>query len=465
MPKKLNTDEVVAILESGNFDALIGVIEDEHLECKAGSYRLEHNRQRQEFAKDVSALANHSGGIILIGIGTKRDPAQLGDVIRNINPFHHSLLNIRQYHDIIDSWVYPKILGIKIQYFHSSENREKGILAIIIPAQNNKPFLVTRTVDDRGKQIEIVFGYVERKRAGVDPMSVQKLHELIKDGLRFDSLSYQIENVQEIILNLRKDLALGKELSTQEKCLELLKERIEKAISEIDLINSPVLILAALPIPHIEIPALFERRESEIVNLLRHPPELRAHGFDLNTGTSPNIVRGELRRSVTRQYKILDLWRDGTLVFIGRGDCDFLSWPKPLRSGALRINQLALIETTFLFVELCRRVYNMAKPIPENMKFHLELRNMTINGNPCVLTPGPLGTMAWQFEIDTYLAPNSGKIIQFNLEGSEIKPGEVAFELLKKLYEWFGIEHENIPYTERVEDRLFIKKDKILETP
>jgi hypothetical protein len=37
----------------------------------------------------------------------------------------------------------------------------------------------------------------------------------------------------------------------------------------------------------------------------------------------------------------------------------------------------------------------------------------------------------------------------------------VAFLLVSKVYEWFGIEHEHIPYVERVNDRLAVSPDQI----
>ena len=41
MPKNLNISQIITILESGNFDELIGVGEDDHFECKAEPYRIE----------------------------------------------------------------------------------------------------------------------------------------------------------------------------------------------------------------------------------------------------------------------------------------------------------------------------------------------------------------------------------------------------------------------------------------
>ena len=138
---------------------------------------------------------------------------------------------------------------------------------------------------------------------------------------------------------------------------EVLRERIEQSLKEVGLQNQPVFILAATPTHPVEIPALFTSKDTEVVRLLEYPPQLRRYGFDLNTGARARIVRGQLRRSVDPEDKLLELWFDGTLIFIARGDGNFLSWGKHTRSGdPLRLNQLALIESTVSFSELSKQV-------------------------------------------------------------------------------------------------------------
>lgn len=87
MPKQLDTSQIVTILKSGDFDELVGTVEDDHFECKAEPYRIEDEHQKFELAKDVSALANAQGGIILIGVQTERDSTRATDVISKVRPF------------------------------------------------------------------------------------------------------------------------------------------------------------------------------------------------------------------------------------------------------------------------------------------------------------------------------------------------------------------------------------------
>ena len=62
MSRNLTPEEVVTILESGNFDDLIGVVEDEYVEAKQEPYQLVDEHNKQELAKDISGMANSKGG-------------------------------------------------------------------------------------------------------------------------------------------------------------------------------------------------------------------------------------------------------------------------------------------------------------------------------------------------------------------------------------------------------------------
>jgi hypothetical protein len=61
---------------------------------------------------------------------------------------------------------------------------------------------------------------------------------------------------------------------------------------------------------------------------ITNPPAYREHGFDVNPHTPIQYVRGELIRRVTNGRKGLELWQDGTLIFVGRNDEDFLAVPR-----------------------------------------------------------------------------------------------------------------------------------------
>ena len=458
MPKTLSPDEVKAILERGNFEDLIGAVEDDRLEYKAAPYGLKHDHQKQELAKDVAGLANAGGGIILIGVRTEKDPTHFGDEIKEIRTFPQQLVNPSQYQDILRTWIYPTLQQVEIQWFPSSGDPKKGIVAIFIPKQasSRRPFLLTRFIDDTGKRVEVLFGYVERKQANVIPFSVEEIQVLIRDGQRYEESRQQYTSLEEMLGQLQQDVKAGKEKPPESNTLQLLNDRMLAAREKARLANRPAFTLAVSPVNTIEIQEVFKGRGAKIVQIIDNPPELRLGGFSLNTGASSEIVRGQLRRAVNPGI-ILEVWRDGTLIFAADGGADFLSWGRrTIAEGPLYINPLVLIESTYLFSELSRQIYGNATPQPKEIEYRLELRNMTVRGKPCVLTPGPVGSPTFS----TYKAPASNVIHQFRCIG-QINPGEVAYGLVREVYRWFSINDNEIPYTELIEGREIISADKI----
>ncbi len=63
-----NVSEVLEKLAAKQFDALIGVSEAAWLDAKESPYILDTLKQKLELAKDVSALANSAGGVIVLGL-------------------------------------------------------------------------------------------------------------------------------------------------------------------------------------------------------------------------------------------------------------------------------------------------------------------------------------------------------------------------------------------------------------
>lgn len=392
---------------------------------------------------------------------------------REVDPFPQALVDPNQWYDVLSGWIYPPLQHVDIRWFPSVDDPERGIVAIDVPDQPSarRPFLVIRIIDEQGKRVEVVFGYVERRRAHAVPMSVQELHALVRDGLQadvfrqqYESLNQQLKRLQGILETLLAERTREAQQRLRPKASELLMERIERALEEGGFRHKPLFILAAGPIEPVEIPTLFASRQADIVRWLEHPSALRRYGFDLDTGTAARIVRGQLWRAVTPGVKSLELWQDGTLIFVAEGDTNFLAWGSYARGQdriPLRINPLALIEVTYLFVELSRQVLAQARPHPRAVEYRLELRNMTVDGTPAGLIPGQVGTFATTFGTDIRRAPDADGRFAVRWEGAEIDAGAVAFLLVSRVYEWFGIEHDKTPYTAQRDGHLVINPDRI----
>jgi len=448
MPKELDTNQIITILKSGDFDELIGAVEDDQFECKGEPYHLEDDHQKFELAKDVSALANAQGGIILIGAQTEPDPTRATDVIKKIRPFGNTLVNVSQYEEVLKTWIYPNVKKLEIKWFKSSTAAPLlGLVAIIVGDEEQlwRPFLITRSIEPSGKVSTILFGYAERGSGKSSPMSVEQLHPLLRDGYRVGTGA---------LVPISRP-----EPEPVEKTPEnFLSDIIEAAIHAVDLTIRPVFVLAAAPTRQSEIQGLFSSRQSEIVKLLEDPPKLRPSGFEPDAGSNSRIIEGKCRRAVLQGYKLLEIWPNGTVVMVAAGDADFLAWGNRDKTR-LRINQLVLIECTYLFARLVQEVIFQASPLPTSVSYRLNLRRMTVQER-CLLYPGPLTT----FPHDEKQAPGSDAVFDTtNLLSAD--PGVPSYKLVAGVYNWFGFDDDQIPYVDRTKVRHpFIDPKIIVET-
>ena len=145
---EFSIEELEKIINEGNFDSLIGKIENDFFDCKKGIYDLKKDSSKRELAKDVSSFANLGGGYILIGPQTRKSRKLFGDEIKEISLLNQDLVDVKQCFDVIRDWIYPEVEGLKIEWKPSKNDKNKGILIIQAPSQKEilKPFLVKKIV-------------------------------------------------------------------------------------------------------------------------------------------------------------------------------------------------------------------------------------------------------------------------------------------------------------------------------
>jgi hypothetical protein len=460
MPKIIKLDEIFSILECGDFNQLIGGLEDEHLECKREPYRLKIISEKMELAKDISALANADGGIILIGVTTKKDPTlTTGDVIQRYGCFAENLVEFKQYEDVIGEWVIPSVPGLNFKWHPSITNPQEGIVSIRIPqtACQERPFVVGKVITADTENVSgSHLGYFERRRDRVPPMKASELRERLKDGLRFAELNARLMNVEEMVgkaaaRDQPPPHPTGPLKMIPALVAEEVLKRVERAREVVGFQSRPTFSLLAWPDVPIDFPGLFESREDAIVQLLEHPPQLRNGGFDLLAGRLSTIVEGKLRRCTAPGYRLLEVWRDGPLIGVWQGDGGHLCWgmDSPPEAG-LRINNLALTETVFLFCYWALKMYKFAALEPGRLRFRMMFSDMAPTRKPFSLNPHPISTIAFKFYDDGQPAPESaGKHFDIQTDFANAEAGTVAYKLLFDLYTWFGFEANRVPYVNR----------------
>lgn len=440
MPLDINKLEQIIALRQ--FDALIGEFENEWFDCKAQPYHLKDSKSSRELAKDVSSFANTKGGYILLGVQTQINETHLGDEITEIKPFDARLVNRDQYFKLIKEWVYPEVGGIAIDWLPASDEG-KGIVLIKIPPQpeENKPFLIKNVLDEE-KQVEIMFGYAQRRRDNSEPYTVRDLQTALRFGLNYDrNVSKRFDDLEE---QVRQIIERSKSSVSEENIYETIDQRINATLSGANLEDNRVFVLSAFSEQPKELKT-FGTSENSIKQKLQNPPYLRSSGWTLRTHERARIVRGELLRVMSDEYKIIDLYRDGTLIFAVVANGNFLAWGRDRVPQVEKINPVALIEVVYNYTNFYGLVLEDMKEKPKQVLIRIDLKNMRLEGVINYLAP---------YGVDTYgqlergnPAPDNhfAKIIKCDAASYEARV--VGYEIVKEIYLWFGLEEDTIPYT------------------
>jgi hypothetical protein len=225
-----------------------------------------------------------------------------------------------------------------------------------------------------------------------------------------------------------------------------IDQRLAAAVELAELTDRPLFALIAKPWPDARFKTLFAGNDATLVKVFNNPRTLRRAGFSLEHDGNSRIVMGELRRVLIPGWKIMELWRDGTLIYAVDAYVQPL-WGSPRPDGSLHLNPLALAEPVYLFAELSRLVYEESVQRPQRVEYRIRLERLIQNGKRASLGEGPLGRFF--FGPANHFAPDSTLDRLFVWEGSDIESGAVAYELVKEVYNWFGISDDGIPYTKK----------------
>lgn len=225
----LGVGDIAAALAAGDFDKFIGEVENDVFDAKGQPYDVNTDTGKRELAKDASAFANGQGGYLLIGLRTKPSLVRYADEVVAIRAFDQQLVDPTQLQNILDSWIYPKIEGVTVQFHPSAAQTQRGIVAIKVPPQRDevRPFLIVRVLDGT-RQVETIFGYAERKGDRNSPLEIQDLQRALRLGLHYERhLVARLDRIEARLAERDTDLVAA--IDT-DGALKLLEQRIKDAL-------------------------------------------------------------------------------------------------------------------------------------------------------------------------------------------------------------------------------------------
>lgn len=225
------------------------------------------------------------------------------------------------------------------------------------------------------------------------------------------------------------------------------------------MVHGRKLVLSAYPIPASELRTLLKASEGSIRRLLERPPTLRHDGFDLETGDQARIVDSEKVRVANGDRKTLELYRDGTFVFVGRADDWFLAWAS--HRGQQKINPLALVEVIYSFANFYGHVIRDLKQTPTEVQFRIDLKNMHDRGVKTLLGPHAANSYAQELGMDLREAPHNDWSVTKKFSAVNYDPAAIAYEMVREIYLWFGIDEDKIPYVTVRDDSAVVDVEAI----
>jgi len=445
----LDIKELESIIKVRDFNRLKGKFESAFFECKEEPYNLKNNSSKFELAKDVSAFANAGKGYILIGIKTERIKMRPCDKVIDFRPLEQNICNPEQYIDVISKWVYPKLKDIEAKWYPTKENSNKGIFVVKIPTQPKiqKPFLISRTIKESEKLCEVLFGYCERKQENNDPKTVVELQQILRDGLLYKD--YLENNFDEIKMMIQKGITPSTKIINTFSDID---KRMDAALDAVDMNLKRAMILSAYTDSLVNLETLFSNDSESLKHNLENPPKIRESGFGLRTLDKARIVKGKFCRVTKRNRKVIDLYKDGALVAVLKADEDFLCWAMK----EFVINPVPLVESVYNFVQLYELVINDMSKKPQNIYFRTDLRNFHLDEIKNKLVPGGLNELGHIFTDEMHFAPDSNWNDVFEIKTENFEVSSIAYAIVEKIYVYFGIEIEGIPYTKEKNGKKYI---------
>jgi hypothetical protein len=164
----------------------------------------------------------------------------------------------------------------------------------------------------------------------------------------------------------------------------------------------------------------------------------------MSAGGDAHIIAGNFIRVAQGPRKVLDLYRDGTLIFAGLANSRFLAWTD---ERGLKLHPIAVIEVIYNFARLYEKVLEDFGKQPSSITFRIGMRNLHHGTEKSSLSPYPSTSL---FGNEPLQAPADNWVKDITLPRVGYRPEVTGVQLVQELYFWFGYAEENVPYTKLV---------------
>lgn len=410
------------------------VAEDGILDFKRDCYPA-NDSGKKEFLRDVVSFANADGGYILIGIeenggGCATSLVQVADAAAEVGRLR----------DLCLQCIQPRIRDLEIVTKSVSSNTAE-IIVIHIPESGSRPHMMTI-----GDGTYFCKRYQDRKRS----MSIEELREafgrqtqILRTGMP-ESLQSDIKQLAAIMgANRLESLTQSEPISKAVNGSEvrrIMELRFRKQAGE-----RPYFRMTSLPedIRLLDLSFI----SPEVVGILRSPPQTRKEGWSIWPARDVKRTTEGWSAEITDD-EFITILDNGCVEFFMPCDGDLFQWGRQSSGDSTpELFPFALCELPVNFTRLAKAVYTAAS-YQGQLIFELEFAN--IRGY--MLRPGVPNSMVYMMPsplVDTKTWPDNDLAGIDVTVSSDFEPDKLAFQLVERVYQAFGISRKYIPCFDR----------------
>ena len=419
---------------------LIGTQEENlWIDFKQQDYHRDSNdleKHKREICKDVTAMANAEGGYILIGVREENKIAQDFFTVKDAANVAQSI------NDVCLQNIDPRVPNLEVELYSLQwENRNIDLVVIHIPPSEMRPhsFIWKGTTN-----------FVKRYN---DVTREFPISELIRDLLvRYqppflDSIIGQMGQIESQLTSILRGTRRERRnsISPQDNALDvdedselvhLMNLRFHEVISD-----EPYYRIFAVPT---ELnPDTVDTRSENIRAILQNPPNIRYAGFGVTGILERDMIRlpEGIKGSNMGSGEIL-LLKNGFLEVRCPLAKSHFQWRRDeARISTPWLYPYVVCEFPVSFLKLVKAIYEVSG-IDSSITVQQEYRDLTgfmlPKGNP-----SNIGFAAFQDERSVYTP--SDPIISKRTVESDFAPDQVAYDLVKEVYDYFGLDERWIP--------------------
>jgi hypothetical protein len=449
----VTADELLAVLETGEFDRVAGVVEDGAIDFKSAPHQLGLETAKFELAKDVAAFASSTGpSVIVFPVETEQPTDSPFERAVRVRPIERARVDDAQIRAVIRSHVFPSPRDVEVRFFPSPEDAKRCVVAIFIPPQReiDKPFLVIASLAGNASKVQgWLFGLPTRALDETEQMRASELHELISRGRNVAS---RLEEIASLVAH--GAVAAAPTADPVEAATLAAEAATAMFASEDDAQGGrsqlPTLFLAATPSTATSVPSILQ--VDGVRGLLERPPHTRHDGWNLLTLNQAELVEGTRLRVTSGRRKLIELAENGTLVAVAPILALLTREKLNVPDGAreiFKLNPLGVIEFTHDFVLVYQALAQDFEPLPERAHFVVGLRGITgSTAGDIALAPHSLNSIGYQTaEIPYDMQLPDSPTFTWSFESPlDAEPGVVAHALVERIYAYFKHTTDAIPY-------------------